>query len=71
MYKPRRTDKIEYAADAIRFVETIQCCNCIFQEPDGPMCSEAALNILIEEPVDFMDEIGGMPVCNRQRYNNG
>lgn len=65
MYIPRRTDKFEYAADAIHFVETYQCHNCVFQEPEGPMCSEAAINILLEEPVDFMDEIAGLPTCNR------
>ena len=71
MYKPRRTDKFEYAADVIQFVETFQCRVCLFQEPEGPMCSEAALNILLEEPVDFMDEIGGVPFCKKRRYNNG
>ena len=65
MYIPRRTDKFEYAADAIHFVETYQCHTCAFQEPEGPMCSEAALNILLEEPVDFMDEHDGLPICNK------
>lgn len=29
------------------------------------MCSEAALNILLEEPVDFMDEHDELPICNK------
>ena len=66
MYKPRRTDKFEYAAEVIEFVEDRHCHSCVFAVEDGgPMCYEASVNILLEEPVDFMEEIAGLPTCNR------
>jgi hypothetical protein len=70
MYKAYRSRRYEYATDAIDDIEERQCMTCIFSEPNlsvpAFMCSEAMINILLELPVEHMDESpNGLVVCNK------
>lgn len=70
MYKPQRTRRYEYAIEAIEDVERRQCMTCIFSEPNtfvpAFMCWEAQGHILLEKPVEFMDESpNGIVICNK------
>lgn len=58
MYKPHRNELFEYAADAVTYVEEVQCSTCKFREAMDEffMCWEAQSNILFELPVEFMYE---------------
>lgn len=69
MYKPHRSERYEYAIYVIEDVEERQCSSCKFQETDkdiGLMCKQADIDILLEEPVAFMEELeDGRVVCNK------
>ena len=69
MYNPHRSERYEYAIYVIEDVEANQCVGCKFQETDkdvGLMCEQADLDILLEEPVAFMEELeDGRVVCQK------
>lgn len=71
MYKPRRDDRFEYVTDAINFIEEEQCGTCVFREEgEFPMCLEISGNLIIEEPVEEISDLGSAGLfCTK--YRNG
>lgn len=69
LYRSHRSERYEYAIYVIQDVEENQCAGCKLQETDkdvGLMCEQADLDILLEEPVAFMEELeDGRVVCNK------
>lgn len=68
MYRSHRSTRYEYATDCIDEVEELQCMTCKFAEPipDISYMCDAQLDILLEQPVDFMtEEANGKVVCHR------
>jgi hypothetical protein len=60
MYTPTRDYRFEYASQAIAFIELRQCHTCLFKEnsTDYPMCYEIAGSIVMEQPVEDIDDRG-------------
>ena len=69
LYRSHRSERYEYAIYVVQDVEENQCAGCKFKETDkdvGLMCEQADLDILLEEPVVFMEELeDGRVVCNK------
>lgn len=68
LYRPHRSERYEYGIYVVQDIEENQCAGCTFQETDkavGLMCRQADIDILLGEPVAFMEELeDGRVVCN-------
>ena len=70
MYRAHRDYRFEYAHDVVQFIEAYQCHNCAFRQADNedPMCDEIAIGLLMEEPLEALDDRGEHGVvCTRYR----
>jgi hypothetical protein len=69
MYRPHRDYRFEYVTDAINHIEQLQCGSCVFREEgEYPMCLPISGNIILEEPVEEINDLGraGL-VCTKYR----
>jgi hypothetical protein len=71
MYRAHRDYRFEYVTDAIDYLEERQCSACVFREEgEYPMCLEISGNLIIEEPVEEISDLGRDGLfCTK--YRNG
>lgn len=67
-YTAHRDYRFEYAVDVIEFIEERQCVTCKFQfdDPSIPMCWEISSDILVQEPVEELDDLGNDGIVCRK-----
>jgi hypothetical protein len=71
MYRPHRDGRFEYVTDVINHLEEEQCNTCVFREEgEYPMCLPISGQIILEEPVEEINDLGrdGL-ICTK--YRNG